>query len=88
MLTLFESKNLNLEHSGLKSILGQFDFGKTPGFLKNGHFFCPFLNFSNTFAKQENPKNRYYLQSNLKKPWNKQYLKLLKETYPTVTYAF
>jgi hypothetical protein len=42
-------------------------FGKIPGFWKIGHFFCPILDFSNTFAKQENPKNRYYLQSNLKK---------------------
>jgi len=61
MVTLFESKNWNCEHSGLKSLLGKSEFGKVPGFSEIGHFFCPFLNFSNTFAKQENPRNRYYL---------------------------
>jgi hypothetical protein len=50
-----------------KTIFGKFEFGKIPGFLEIGHFFCPFLDFSNTFAKQENPKNRYYSLSNLKK---------------------
>jgi len=67
MVTLFESKFWYCEHSGVKSILGNSCFSKTLGFLDFGHFFCPFLNFSNTFAKQENPNNRYYLQSNLKK---------------------
>jgi hypothetical protein len=67
MLTVFALKIWNLQHSGLKSLLGKFEFGKIPGFSEIGHFFCPFLDFSNTFAKQENPRNRYYSLSNLKK---------------------
>ena len=60
MVTHFESKNLDCEHYDAKSLLGNFHFGKVPGFLKIGHFFCPFLTFPNTFAHSKFPKNRYY----------------------------
>jgi hypothetical protein len=67
MVSLFESKNWDYEHYGLKLISGKSCFPKIPGFLKIGHFFCPFLSFTNTFQHSKNPKNRYYSQSNLKK---------------------
>jgi hypothetical protein len=60
MLTDFQSKIWECEHYDAKPLLGNSHFGKVPGFSGIGHFFCPFLNFSNTFAKQENPRNRYY----------------------------
>jgi len=60
MVTEFQSKIWECEHYDVKSLLGNFHFGKVPGFSGIGHFFCPFLTFSNTFAKQENPRNRYY----------------------------
>jgi len=44
-----------------KTHFGKSCFQKIPGFLKIGHFFCPFLTFANTFGLEEIPENRYYL---------------------------
>ena len=51
---------MECEHYDAKSLLGNSHFGKVSGFLKIGHFFCPFLTFANTFAHSKFPKNRYY----------------------------
>jgi len=52
MLTVFNFKNMNLEHYGLKPLFAKTNFQNFIWLFDFGHFFCPFSKSQITFWKK------------------------------------